>query len=140
MPGGPASYPLAVQGVALLALIATPLSALGLGVASSHVWALAGLAGVNLLALIAAPARSMPRWAQVIFLVVQCCVAVAMQTIASAPLIGYVYLSIVLQSIVLFPLWLWIPFAVIVYAVWSGLLAIATANALTWLQGNLSLR
>ena len=81
----------------------------------------------------------MPRWLQIFFLVYQCGSAVIMQTLAPAPLTGYVYLSIVLQSIVLFPLWLWIPFAVSVYAVWSGLLAIATMNALTWLQGNLAL-
>ncbi|NTU80002.1 MAG: two-component sensor histidine kinase [Chloroflexales bacterium] len=125
--------------MALLALLATPISALGLSVPVGHLWALASLCGLNFLALIFIPVRRLPRWAQLIFLASQCLGAVIVQTLAPAPLLSYVYLSIVLQAIVLFPLWLWIPLAVVVYAVWSGLLAIATSNFLVWLQGNLAL-
>ena len=134
-----AAYPFAVQSVALLALLATPISALGLQVPLVHLWALFGLCGLSMLALVLVPIRRLPRWAQVLLLALQWGCAIIVQTLAPAPLLGYVYLSLVLQAIVLFPLWLWIPFAVMVYAVWSGLLALATANVLPWLQGNLAL-
>ena len=138
-PSGPAAYPLAVQSVALLALLASIISALGLRVPMIHLWALVGLGGLSLLAVLVVPMRRLPRWAQLLFLALQAGSAMFVQTLAPAPLLGYVYLSIVLQAIVLCPLWLWIPFAVIVYALWSGLLALATANFLPWLQGNLAL-
>lgn len=139
IPGGGAPYPLTVRGVAILAQLATAYSAVSLGVSGGPLWALLGLIAANLAGLVALPAWRLPRWAQLLFLAAQCASAVLAQTLAPAPLIGYVYLSIVLQAIVLVPLWLWIPFAVVLYAVWSGLLAIATANALLWLQGNLAL-
>ncbi len=134
-----ASYPLAVQSVAILAQLATLVSGLGVGAAGQGPWLLFGLVGLNLLALFVVPARRLPRWAQLIFLGAQCASAVVAQSLAPSTLIGYVYLSIVIQAIVLLPLWLWIPFAVGIYAVWSGLLAIATANFFAWLQGNLAL-
>ncbi|MFV9503307.1 MAG: sensor histidine kinase [Oscillochloridaceae bacterium umkhey_bin13] len=139
IPAGLASYPLAILSVAMLALIATPLSAVALGLPSTYVWALIGLCGAHMLALALIPARRLPRWGQLLYLSAQCGLAVIAQTLAPPILLGYVYLAIVLQAITLFPLWLWIPFAVAVYAIWSGLLALATTGFVSWLQGNLAL-
>ncbi len=85
------------------------------------------------------PVWSMPRWAQLLYLALQCGLAVVAQSLAPVSLLVYVYLAIVLQAIVLFPLWLSISFALAVYALWSGLLALATSGFLAWLQGNLAL-
>lgn len=139
MSGGQVSFPLAVKGVAVLAQVATLASAAGLGVRGLLLAGLICLAGLNSIGIALLPVRRLPRWAQLLVLAAQCFGAVVAQTIAPAPLIGYLYLSIVLQAIVLLPLWLWIPLAVLLYAVWSGMLAIATANFFAWLQGNLAL-
>ena len=139
MPAGQTAYPLAVLGAAVLAQIAVAVGAFGLGVTGWPLGAVLALSGLNLLGLLLLPARRLPRWAQLLWLLAQCASAVAVQTLAPTQLIGYVYLAIVLQAIVLLPLWLWIPFAVVVYAVWGGLLAIVTANFFAWLQANLAL-
>lgn len=134
-------YPLAVQVVATLALLATPLSALGQAVAPGESWrrlTLTGIAGVLLLALFLVPARRLPLWGQLLYLVVQLALATAAQAIAAAPLLDYVYLSIVLQALALFRSWLWIPFAVGVWTVWSGAV-LSTASLWPWLQSNLAL-
>ncbi|PDV99100.1 hypothetical protein A9Q02_13545 [Candidatus Chloroploca asiatica] len=134
-----ASYPLAVQGVALLALAAIIIAALGLDLPPVRLGALAGVCLAHGLALALVPARRLPRWAQVLYLLAQVGMASVAQMLAPAGLTGFVYLAVVLQAMVLFPLWLWIPFALSIYAVWSGLLLMATASFVTWLQGNLAL-
>lgn len=138
-PARPAPYPLAVLGAAVLAQVTMATGAVGLGVDGWRLWAVLSLAGVTVLGLLLLPARRLPLWAQLLWLSAQCASAVAVQALAPTHLTGYVYLAIVLQAIVLLPLWLWIPFAVAIYAVWSGLLAIVTANFLAWLQANLAL-
>ncbi|NTW98302.1 MAG: two-component sensor histidine kinase, partial [Oscillochloris sp.] len=49
------------------------------------------------------------------------------------------YLAIVLQALVLFRPWIWIPFAVGVWALWSGGVIIASASLFSWLQSNLAI-
>jgi signal transduction histidine kinase len=132
-----APYPMAVQSVVVLALLAAPLSALGQGLAPWQLWTLAALCGGHLLAAILVPARWLPLWAQILYLLVQVALTATAQALAPAPLLDYVYLAIVLQAMALFRPWLWIPLAVAVYAVWSGLLF--TSGVLAWLQANLAL-
>ncbi|MGB9632275.1 MAG: two-component sensor histidine kinase, partial [Chloroflexaceae bacterium] len=132
-------YPFAVQSVVTLALLGAPLSALGQSYAVWRLVALAGLCGALLIAVTFVPARRLPRWGQALFLLGQVALTALAQALAPAPLLDYVYLALVLQAIALFPPWLWIPFAVGVYAVWSGMLLVATANLIDWLQGNLML-
>lgn len=131
-------YPFAVQSVVMLALLAAPLSALGLDLAPWRLAMLTGLCGVNLLAVTLAPVRRFPGWGRVIFLVGQVAVTALAHALAPAPLLDYVYLTLVLQAIVLLPLWQWIGFAVGVYTVWSGMLLAATRNVVDWVQGNLT--
>ncbi|MCS6881689.1 MAG: histidine kinase [Oscillochloridaceae bacterium] len=132
-------YPFAVQSVVTLALLGAPLSALGQSYAAWRLVTLAGLCGVCLIAVTFVPARRLPRWGQVLFLLGQVALTALAQALAPAPLLDYVYLALVLQAIALFPAWLWITFAVGAYAVWSGMLLVATANLIDWLQGNLAL-
>lgn len=138
-PAGQTSYALAVQGMAILAQLGVALGALSFELPRGSLLSLLILTGLNLLALLLLPTRRLPRWAQLLFLAAQTGSAAVAQSMVPTALFGYVYLAIVLQAIVLLPLWLWIPFAVVVYAVWSGMLAIATANLVAWLQGNLAL-
>lgn len=132
-------YPFAVQSVVTLVLLGAPLSALGQSYAVWRLVALAGLCGALLIAVTFIPARRLPRWGQALFLLGQVALTALAQALTPAPLLDYVYLALVLQAIALFPPWLWIPFAVGVYAVWSGMLLGATANLIDWLQGNLTL-
>jgi signal transduction histidine kinase len=132
-----APYPLAVQFVVVLALIAAPFSAIGQGQASWQLWTLIGLCGVHLLATLLVPARWLPLWAQIVYIVIQVVLTATAQALARAPLLDYVYLAIVLQAMTLFRPWLWIPMAVGVYLVWSGMLI--SSGLLAWLQGNLAL-
>ncbi len=132
-------YPFAVQSVVTLALLGAPLSALGQSYAVWRMLALAGLCGACLIAVTFVPARRLPRWGQVGFLLGQVALTALAQALVPAPLLDYVYLALVLQAIALFPPWLWISFAVGVYAVWSGMLLVVTANLMDWLQGNLAL-
>jgi signal transduction histidine kinase len=132
-----APYPLAVQSVVVLALIGSPLSAIGMSLAPWRLWTMLALALAHLVAAVLVPARLLPLWARITYIVAQVGVTAAVQALAPAPLIAYVYLAIVLQAMVLFPLWLWIPLAVAIYAVWSGLLI--ASGLLTWLQNNLAI-
>lgn len=134
-------YPLAVQAVAALALIVTPFSA-GAAATGEEVWrfwTMTGIVGLLLVALICVPARRMPLWAQILYLSAQLILTTTARAIVAAPLLDYVYLSIVLQAIALFRPWLWIPFAVLIWATWSGVVLIATASLWPWLQSNLAL-
>src|SRR5687767_2169529 len=106
-------YPLAVQGVATLALIGTPFSIVGAdGLEPWRFWSLLGVVAALLLALALVPARRLPLWAQILYLLAQLGLLTVARATTPAPLLDYVYLSIVLQSIALFRPWLWIPFAV----------------------------
>jgi signal transduction histidine kinase len=134
-----APYPFAVQSVAVLALLATAFSVLRLDMTPGALWLLTGLCTLHLLAVLLVPARRLPRWAQLLYLISQGLLAGVVQVSAPAAPLAYVYLAIVLQAIVLLPLWFWVPFAVLLYTVWSGLLLIATTSVLAWLQDNLAL-
>ncbi len=139
-----APYPPAVQGVAILVLCAAFLGALntvatGAVVLPERFWAFGALLGVQLFAVLLLPIRRLPIWAQVTILSVQVLATAVAQMVIPSPLLDYVYLSIVLQAISLFRLWLWIPFAVAIWAVWNGRLIIASTSALVWLQSNLTL-
>lgn len=140
-----APYPLALQGVVSLALLMTPLSGLMLSDPGrwsgslGRFWAMSGLVGLHLLLTLVVPARRLPLWAQITYLIGQCALTVAAQALFPTPLFDYVYLTIVLQALALFRPWLWIPFAVGVWALWSGGEIIATSSALGWLQSNLAL-
>lgn len=130
-------YPLAVQSVVVLALIGAPLSAAGAVVAPWRMWTMLGLSLLHLVAAVLIPARWLPLWAQIVYVVAQVAVTAAVQALVPVPLIAYVYLAIVLQVMALFRPWLWIPLAVGVYAVWSGLLI--PSGLLSWLQNNLAI-
>ncbi|NJN14939.1 MAG: two-component sensor histidine kinase [Oscillochloris sp.] len=135
-----APYPPAVQGVATLVLLATPLSALGMFAATpAAFWQFTAFIGLHVVLLSLVPVRRLPLWAQLTYLVVQCALTTCAGTILPAPLLDYNFLVIVLQAIALFRPWLWISFAVLVLALWNGLVLIATANFWAWLQSNLAL-
>lgn len=130
-------YPFAVQCVLLLALIGAPVSAVSLASEPWRLWMMLGLSSLHLLAAILVPARWLPRWAQIVYIVLQVAVTATNQALVPATLIGYVYLAIVLQAMALFRPWLWIPLAVLIYLIWSGLLF--ASGVLAWLQNNLAL-
>lgn len=130
-------YPLAVQCVIVLALLGAPLSAIGVTGLGWRFWTVFSLSSLLLVASLLVPARRMPLWAQLLYLVVQLATTAVIQALVPVPLLGYVYLAIVFQAMALFRPWLWIPFAVAVYAVWSGLLF--ASGVVTWLQNNLAL-
>lgn len=134
-----APYPLAVQSVAVVSILGAPLSGLAMGFAPWRLWALVGICLLHLLAITFVPARRLPLWAQIVYLVAQLGLAATGQALAPAPLLDYVYLAIVLQAMTLFRPWLWIPFSVGVYTVWSGVLLIVTASIVAWLRSNLAL-
>jgi len=129
--------PIAVQIITILALLATAISLPGRAQGLQSLgWPLL-FCGVHLLLVILVPARRLPRWLQLLFLLIQVVLAGGVQLFAPTSLLTYVYLAIVLQAILLLPLWLWIPCALLVYTLWSGLLLIATTSLLAWLQNNL---
>ncbi|MEI7770885.1 MAG: histidine kinase [Chloroflexales bacterium] len=138
-------YPFALQGVMALALLMTPLSGVGLrgslSLAGSpqRYWTMAAIMGIQLIMTVAVPARRLPLWVQILYLLLQCVLTAVAQGLFPAPLLDYVYLAIVLQALTLFRPWLWIPFAVGVWVLWSGGVIIATASVLAWIQSNLAL-
>ncbi|NTW01290.1 MAG: two-component sensor histidine kinase [Oscillochloris sp.] len=138
-------YPLALQGVITLILLITPISGLGLRDAISmaeapqRYWAMTAIVGLHLIMICFVPARRLPLWVQITYLLIQCTLTATAQVLFVVPIFDYVYLAIVLQALTLFRPWLWIPFAVGVWALWSGSIIIASASALGWLQSNLAL-
>ncbi|PDW02624.1 sensor histidine kinase [Candidatus Viridilinea mediisalina] len=130
---------LAIQSVAVLAVLATVISALHLDLTPDAFTLLVGLCGLHLVAVTLVPVRRLPPWAQVFYLLTQALLASVVQVFAPAAPLAYVYLAIVIQAIVLLPLWLWVPFALLNYMVWSGLMLLATANLAAWLQDHLAL-
>lgn len=134
-----APYQLAIQSVAVFALLATVISTLHLDLAPGALALLVGLCGLHLVAVTLVPVRRMPPWAQLLYLLAQGLLAGLVQFFAPAAPLAYVYLAIVIQAIVLLPLWLWVPFALLNYMVWSGLMLLATANLAAWFQDHLAL-
>lgn len=130
--------PLAIQGVTVLALLATMLSSLHLDLAPGALSLLVGLCGLHLGALTLVPVRHLPHWAQLLYLFGQGLLAGVVQFFAPTAPLAYVYLAIVIQAIVLLPWWLWVPFSLLNYAVWSGLLLMATASFAAWFQNHLA--
>lgn len=136
-------YPLVLQGLVALSLLAAPLAVLSGGLAvlrpeaADAFGTFALLIGLHLVLVFLVPVRRLPTWLQVLYLVGQCALTATTQFVLPAPTLNYVYLTIVLQAIYLFRPWLWIPFAVAVWLVWSGALIIDTRSVLAWLQSNL---
>lgn len=139
-----APYPLVLQGLITLTIIAVPFSALWLlggQLTTTNVgrfWAMVGVIFVHVALCALVPMRRLHWVPQVALLTAQVILASLAQFLMTTPVIDYVYLMIVLQAIYLFHAWIWIPFAVIVLLWWNGSLIIASTTALEWLQGNLT--
>lgn len=134
-------YPLALQSLISLVLLATLLSVLAqAGYALSlRIALVCALVGLSLALCWCVPARRLGRWLQLAYLVLQIGLASLGNLIIPSHLLGYVYLVVVLQAVYLFKPLLWILFALGAYAIWSGSLMIASASLLEWVRGNLTL-
>jgi len=134
-------YPLALQSLISLVLLATlPSSLADTGYLLSPRFALlCVLVGLNLALCWCVPARQLAPRRQFAYLSLQVGAAGLAHALVPFQLLGYVYLVIVLQAVYLFKPVLWILFAVGTYAIWSGSLMIASANAIEWTRGNLAL-
>jgi signal transduction histidine kinase len=135
-------YPPAIQSLITLVLLTILLTLFSAGGDPRDAEGLllpTALIGSLLTATWLVPARRLPAWAQVIYLALQCALTTAVRAFMPLPIIDYVYLVIVLQAITLLRLWIWIPFAVSIWLVWSGAVIIDTASALDWLKSNLAL-
>jgi signal transduction histidine kinase len=135
-------YPPAIQGLITLVLLAMFLAFFAFGDAvftAERLVLPASLIGSLLLAAWLVPVRRLPAWAQLLYLTIQCALTTITRALVPIPAIDYVYIVIVLQAITLLRLWLWIPFAVGVWLVWSGAVIIDSASALAWLKSNLAL-
>jgi signal transduction histidine kinase len=136
-------YPLVLQGLVALSLLAAPLAVLSGGLAAlrpeaAHAFGIFTLLiSLHLVLVLLVPVRRLPTWLQLGYLIGQCGLTAAAQFVLPAPTLSYIYLTIVLQALYLFRPWLWIPFAVAVWLVWSGALIVNTRNVLAWLQSNL---
>jgi signal transduction histidine kinase len=136
-----APYPLALQSLVTLVLLATLPGAIteGAQVPSPRFVLLCGLLGLHLALIWLVPVRQLRFWRQLAYLLLQVGAASLADALAPSQLLSYVYLVIVLQAVYLFrPLW-WIIFAGGVYSLWSGSLMVASASLLDWIQGNLAL-
>ena len=134
-------YPLALQSLISLVLLATLPSALAEpapGV-SPRFALLCALTGLHLAACWLVPARRISLWSQLAFLWAQVGTVALEHVVMPSQMSGYVYLAIVLQAVYLFKPLLWIGFAAGVYAIWSGSLMIASASLRDWILENLSL-
>jgi signal transduction histidine kinase len=134
-------YPMALQSLLSLVLLATLPSALeAAGATVGLPFALlCALVALHLMLCWVVPAQRLGRWAQLAYLALQVGIASLANVVLPLPLLGYVYLVIVLQAVYLFKLWLWLTFAGCVYVIWSGSLMIASASLLDWARGNLML-
>jgi signal transduction histidine kinase len=134
-------YPLALQSIVALVLIATPLNALFTYSRSDpqQLWLLCGIMLLHLLLCLTMPIRRLRAWQQLAVMLGQCGLVVLAYTALPVPLLTYVLLAIVLQAVYLFRPWLWIPFACLVWLGWSGTLIVVSANLLEWVQRNLTL-
>ncbi|HEU5098699.1 MAG TPA: histidine kinase [Roseiflexaceae bacterium] len=134
-------YPLALQSLISLVLLATLPSALiesGYKL-SARFGLVCILVALHLVLCWCVPARRLALWRQFAYLSLQLGAAGLANALVPSPLLGFVYLVIVLQAVYLFKALLWIIFALATYAIWSGSLMIASANVLEWIRGNLAL-
>jgi signal transduction histidine kinase len=134
-------YPLALQALLSLVLLATLPSALEAagGALSARFALLAVLVGLDLLMCWVVPARLLRPWQQFAYLALQLGLASLAHVVMPSYLLGYVYLVIVLQAVYLFKPLLWLTFAGGVYVMWSGTLMIASASLIEWARENLIL-
>lgn len=136
-----APYPLALQSLIALVLIATPFNALvsQRDCDPFQFWSLTGVMLLHLLVCFAVPIQRLRGWQQLAVLVSQGGLVALAYIILPVPMLAYVLLAIVFQAIYLFRPWIWIPFACLVWLSWSGTLMVVTWNLLDWLQRNLTL-
>jgi signal transduction histidine kinase len=134
-------YPLALQCLISLVLLATPLNALvaGVGANSLHFWALVALMLLQLLLCSFVPIRRLRCWQQLAVLIGLGGIVTIASAFVPVTMLTYVLLTIVLQAIYLFRPWLWIPFACLVWLGWNGTLLLVSSSLLDWLQSNLTL-
>jgi signal transduction histidine kinase len=134
-------YPLALQSLISLVLLATLPSALAEhGYALSARFALlCGLVGLALALCWCVPVRKIGAWLQLAYLCLQLAAASLAHAVVPSQMLGYVYLVIVLQAVYLFKPLLWIVFALAAYILWSGSLIIASATLIDWTRANLAL-
>ena len=134
-------YPLALQSLISLVLLATVPSALAENgyLLSARFGLLCALVGLALAVCWCVPVRKAGAWLQLAYLCLQLVAASLADVIVPSQLLGYVYLVIVLQAVYLFKPLLWILFAVGAYILWSGALMIASATLIDWTLGNLAL-
>lgn len=135
-----APYPLALQSLISLVLLATLPSAFDTAgyVLSSRLALLCALLGAYVALTWLVPVRRLRLGFQLCYLALQLGAASLAQLIAPSQMLGYVYLIVVLQGVYLFRPMVWISFAAVVYALWSGQLIISS-NLLDWVQSNLAL-
>src|SRR5262245_17889816 len=134
-------YPLALQSLVSLVLLATLPSALetASGAVSLRFALLCILVGLYLTMAWVVPARQLRLWHQLVYLSLQVGFASLAHAIMPSQLLEYVYVVIVLQAVYLFRPLLWVAFAGCVYILWSGLLMIASASLIDWVRSNLTL-
>jgi signal transduction histidine kinase len=134
-------YPLALQSLISLVLLATVPSALAENsyALSARLAMLCALVGLALAVCWCVPVRKLSVWLQITYLCLQLVAASLAHVLVPSQMLGYVYLVIVLQAVYLFKPLLWMVFALAVYILWSGSLMIASANLLDWMHANLAL-
>ncbi|MEO7911371.1 MAG: hypothetical protein ABIV47_17130, partial [Roseiflexaceae bacterium] len=138
---GRTPYPLALQSLISLVLLATLPSALAENgyLLSARFGLLCAVVGLALAVCWCVPVRKFSAWLQLAYLCLQLVATSLAHVIVPSQLLGYVYLVIVLQAVYLFKPLLWILFAVGAYILWSGSLMIASATLIDWTRGNLAL-
>jgi signal transduction histidine kinase len=134
-------YPLALQSLISLVLLATLPSALAESgyLLSARFALLCALVGLALAVCWLVPVRKLGVSLQLAYLGLQVVATSLAHMVVPSQLLGYVYLVIVLQAVYLFKPLVWILFAVGAYTLWSGSLMIASANLIEWTRGNLAL-
>ena len=134
-------YPLALQSLISLVLLATLPSALAENgyLLSARFALLCAVVGLALAMCWLVPVRKFGAWLQLAYLGLQVVATSLAHVVVPSQLLGYVYLVIVLQAVYLFKPLVWILFAAGTYALWSGSLMIASANLIDWTRGNLAL-
>ena len=134
-------YPLALQSLISLVLLATLPSALAENgyLLSARFALLCAVVGLALAMCWLVPVRKFGAWLQLAYLGLQVVATSLAHVVVPSQLLGYVYLVIVLQAVYLFKPLLWILLAAGAYTLWSGSLMIASANLIDWTRGNLAL-
>jgi len=134
-------YPLALQSLISLVLLATLPSALAEAgyMLSPRFALLCVVVAIEVTMCWLVQARRLGTWRQLAYLFLQVGCASLAHLIVPSQLLGYVYLVIVLQAVYLFKPLVWILFAAGAYIVWSGRLMIASASLIDWTRENLAL-